>query len=77
MFNMFFFLTTRKDNIPWNSNIIVERISNSVLKTLTGRIYILVGKMSKHVNVGESVNISFIINIYINNLTFYSDFIEK
>uniref|UniRef100_A0A3Q1G3Q2 MIS18 binding protein 1 n=1 Tax=Acanthochromis polyacanthus TaxID=80966 RepID=A0A3Q1G3Q2_9TELE len=35
----------REDNIPWNSNIIVERVSSSVLKTVTGRVYILVGKM--------------------------------
>ncbi|XP_037551271.1 mis18-binding protein 1 [Nematolebias whitei] len=34
-----------EDNIPWNSNIIVERVSSSVLKTVSGRVYILVGKM--------------------------------
>ncbi|XP_029349946.1 mis18-binding protein 1 isoform X2 [Echeneis naucrates] len=34
-----------QDNIPWNSNIIVDRVSNSVVKTVTGRVYILVGKM--------------------------------
>ncbi|XP_072220904.1 mis18-binding protein 1 [Leuresthes tenuis] len=37
----------REDNIPWNSNIIVERVSSSVLKTVSGRVYILVGKMKK------------------------------
>ncbi|XP_008282233.1 mis18-binding protein 1 [Stegastes partitus] len=35
----------REDNIPWNSNIIVDRISASVLNTVSGRVYILVGKM--------------------------------
>ncbi|CAG5866452.1 unnamed protein product [Menidia menidia] len=34
-----------EENIPWNSNIIVDRVSGSVLKTLSGRVYILVGKM--------------------------------
>lgn len=32
-------------NIPWNSNLIVDRISSSVLRTVSGRVYILVGKM--------------------------------
>ncbi|KAM6912254.1 mis18-binding protein 1 [Xenentodon cancila] len=41
----------REDNIPWNSNIIVERVSNSVLKTVSGRVYVLVGKIN--VNVGS------------------------
>ncbi|KAJ0044244.1 hypothetical protein NL108_004290 [Boleophthalmus pectinirostris] len=35
----------RENNIPWNSNIILDRVSNSVLKTISGRVYILVGKM--------------------------------
>ncbi|XP_062296862.1 mis18-binding protein 1 [Scomber scombrus] len=35
----------KQRNVPWNSNIIVERVSNSVLKTISGRVYILVGKM--------------------------------
>ncbi|XP_023141726.2 mis18-binding protein 1 isoform X2 [Amphiprion ocellaris] len=39
----------REDNIPWNSNIIVERVSSSVLKTVSGRVYILVGKMKMDV----------------------------
>ncbi|XP_049453014.1 mis18-binding protein 1 isoform X1 [Epinephelus fuscoguttatus] len=37
------------DNIPWNSNIIVERVSKSVVKTVSGRVYILVGKMNTSV----------------------------
>ncbi|XP_074517377.1 mis18-binding protein 1 [Sebastes fasciatus] len=36
----------RDDNIPWNSNIIVERVSNSVVKTVSGSVYILIGKMN-------------------------------
>ncbi|XP_077587701.1 mis18-binding protein 1 [Stigmatopora nigra] len=31
---------------PWNSNIIVERLSHNVLKTFSGKIYNLVGKMN-------------------------------
>ncbi|TMS21304.1 Mis18-binding protein 1 [Larimichthys crocea] len=42
----------REDNIPWNSNIIVERFSNYVLKTVTGKVYILVGKMNLGVDSG-------------------------
>ncbi|XP_056250082.1 mis18-binding protein 1 [Seriola aureovittata] len=41
-----------EDNIPWNSNIIVDRVSNSVLKTVSGRIYILAGKMNLGVESG-------------------------
>ncbi|XP_076605405.1 mis18-binding protein 1 isoform X2 [Chaetodon auriga] len=36
----------REDNIPWNSNIIVDRVSKSVLRSISGRVYILVGKMN-------------------------------
>ncbi|KAL2099114.1 hypothetical protein ACEWY4_005594 [Coilia grayii] len=32
--------------IPWHSNTIVERIESNVLKTVSGRTYILIGKMS-------------------------------
>ncbi|XP_070698059.1 mis18-binding protein 1 [Pempheris klunzingeri] len=39
-----------EDNIPWNSNIIVDRVSNSVLKTVSGRVYILVGKMNMNID---------------------------
>ncbi|XP_041810075.1 mis18-binding protein 1 isoform X2 [Chelmon rostratus] len=35
-----------EDNIPWNSNIIVDRVSSSVLRSISGRVYILVGKMN-------------------------------
>ncbi|XP_061156638.1 mis18-binding protein 1 isoform X2 [Syngnathus typhle] len=37
-----------ENRTPWNSNIIVERISSTVLKTLSGNVYILVGKMNLH-----------------------------
>ncbi|CAL1575112.1 unnamed protein product [Knipowitschia caucasica] len=36
----------REKNIEWHSNIIAERISKSALRTVTGSVYILVGKMS-------------------------------
>ncbi|XP_038585353.1 mis18-binding protein 1 isoform X4 [Micropterus salmoides] len=36
----------RENNIPWNSNIITERVSNCVVKTISGRVYVLVGKMN-------------------------------
>ncbi|RVE57230.1 hypothetical protein OJAV_G00214380 [Oryzias javanicus] len=39
----------REDNIPWHSNIIVERVSKSMLKTVSGRVYILVGGMLTNV----------------------------
>ncbi|XP_037096737.1 mis18-binding protein 1 isoform X2 [Syngnathus acus] len=37
-----------ENRTAWNSNIIVERISSTVLKTLSGNVYILVGKMNLH-----------------------------
>lgn len=42
----------RDENIPWNSNIIVDRVTNSVLKTVSGRVYILVGKMKLGIDSG-------------------------
>ncbi|XP_040915887.1 mis18-binding protein 1 isoform X2 [Toxotes jaculatrix] len=42
----------RENNIPWNSNIIADRVSNSVLKTVSGRVYILVGRMNLDVDSG-------------------------
>ncbi|XP_052009422.1 mis18-binding protein 1-like [Xyrauchen texanus] len=36
--------------IPWHSSFITERISNNVLKTASGRIYVLIGRMAKHPN---------------------------
>lgn len=42
----------REDNIPWNSNIIVDRVSSSVLRSISGRVYILVGKMNLGVDSG-------------------------
>lgn len=36
----------RDNNLQWNSNIITERVSRNVLKTLSGRVYVLVGKMA-------------------------------
>ncbi|PWA16652.1 hypothetical protein CCH79_00004399 [Gambusia affinis] len=35
-----------EENIQWNSNVITERISRSVLKTVSGRVYILMGQMN-------------------------------
>ncbi|KAM4723396.1 mis18-binding protein 1 isoform 2-T2 [Anableps anableps] len=35
-----------EENIQWNSNVIAERVSRSVLKTISGRVYILVGQMN-------------------------------
>ncbi|KAJ8371931.1 hypothetical protein AAFF_G00298830 [Aldrovandia affinis] len=34
------------DKIPWHSNLIVKRIESHVLQTISGSIYILVGKMA-------------------------------
>ncbi|XP_059375010.1 mis18-binding protein 1-like isoform X1 [Carassius carassius] len=36
--------------IPWHSSFITERISSNVLKTSSGRTYVLIGKMAKHPN---------------------------
>ncbi|XP_048047955.1 mis18-binding protein 1 [Megalobrama amblycephala] len=36
--------------IPWHSSFIIERVSSNVLKTSSGRIYVLIGKMAKHPN---------------------------
>ncbi|XP_048830836.1 mis18-binding protein 1 isoform X2 [Brienomyrus brachyistius] len=33
------------DNMPWHSNIIAERISSNTLKTISGNIYVLLGRM--------------------------------
>lgn len=51
--------------MPWNSNIITERISNSVVRTISGRVYILVGKMHWVANSGNLVQhlYGFIISI--------------
>lgn len=35
-----------EENIQWNSNVITERVSRSVLKTVSGRVYILIGRMN-------------------------------
>lgn len=47
------FFAPREENIAWNSNIISERVSQYVVKTVTGRVYILIGKMNLHVDSGE------------------------
>ncbi|KAF6732901.1 Mis18-binding protein 1 [Oryzias melastigma] len=39
----------REDNIQWHSNIIVERLSKSMLKTVSGRVYVLEGDMLTNV----------------------------
>ncbi|XP_035271259.1 mis18-binding protein 1 isoform X1 [Anguilla anguilla] len=38
------------DKVPWHSNLIAERLSSNVLKTVSGSIYILVGKMAPDPN---------------------------
>lgn len=43
----------RERNIPYNSNIIVDRLSACVLRTITGNFYILEGKMNLHANTGR------------------------
>ncbi|XP_068608196.1 mis18-binding protein 1 [Brachionichthys hirsutus] len=42
----------REEGIQWNSNIVVDRVSTRVLKTVSGRVYILVGKMALLVETG-------------------------
>ncbi|MEQ2180560.1 hypothetical protein GOODEAATRI_002390 [Goodea atripinnis] len=36
----------QNENIQWNSNVITERISSSVLRTVSGRVYVLLGRMN-------------------------------
>ncbi|MED6237876.1 hypothetical protein ATANTOWER_028175 [Ataeniobius toweri] len=36
----------KDENIQWNSNVITERISSSVLRTVSGRVYVLLGRMN-------------------------------
>lgn len=50
---------SREDGIPWNSNIIVERVSNNAVKTVSGRVYILVGKMNKSYDTGKPDSVVF------------------
>ncbi|XP_010786677.1 mis18-binding protein 1 isoform X2 [Notothenia coriiceps] len=37
--------THRDANVLWNSSILVERVSNTVVKSASGSVYILIGKM--------------------------------
>ncbi|KAJ4939466.1 hypothetical protein JOQ06_028915 [Pogonophryne albipinna] len=37
--------THREANVLWNSSILVERVSNTVVKSASGSVYILIGKM--------------------------------
>lgn len=48
-----FFFAAREENIAWNSNIIAERVYHYAVKTITGRVYILDGKMNLNVDSGE------------------------
>lgn len=36
--------------VPWHSSFITERIASNLLKTSSGRTYVLIGKMAKHPN---------------------------
>ncbi|KAM8915142.1 mis18-binding protein 1 [Spinachia spinachia] len=42
----------RKEKIPWNSNIIADRVSNNVVKTVSGRVYVLVNRMKMRSDLG-------------------------
>ena len=44
----------REENIPWNSNIVVDRVSNRVVKTISGGVYMLIGKMALDIDCGKS-----------------------
>lgn len=47
------FFAAREEDILWNSNIIAERVSPYVVKTITGRVYVLIGKMNLPVDSSE------------------------
>ncbi|XP_033968096.1 mis18-binding protein 1 isoform X2 [Pseudochaenichthys georgianus] len=40
--------THRDANVLWNSSILVERVSNTAVKSASGSVYILIGKMYMH-----------------------------
>ncbi|XP_032355416.1 mis18-binding protein 1 isoform X2 [Etheostoma spectabile] len=42
--------THQAENTQWHSNLIVERVSSSVVKTVSGSVYVLVGKMNMKVD---------------------------
>ncbi|XP_028994280.1 mis18-binding protein 1 isoform X2 [Betta splendens] len=42
----------REENIQWNSNIIIKRLSESAVETKSGRVYFLVGKMKMDIDSG-------------------------
>ncbi|KAA8582177.1 hypothetical protein FQN60_008917 [Etheostoma spectabile] len=46
--------THQAENTQWHSNLIVERVSSSVVKTVSGSVYVLVGKMNMKVDSGNS-----------------------
>lgn len=48
-----FCFAAREEDILWNSNIIAERVSPYVVKTITGRVYVLIGKMNLPVDSSE------------------------
>lgn len=47
------FFAAREEDILWNSNVIAERVSPYVVKTVTGRVYVLLGKMTLPVDSSE------------------------
>lgn len=38
----------------WNSSILVERVSNTVVKSASGSVYILIGKMYMNADTGKT-----------------------
>lgn len=46
-----------EERIPWNSNIVVDRVSNNVVKTVSGRIYVLVNRMKMSSDSGRPDNV--------------------
>lgn len=43
----------RDDNLQLSSDIITDRISNYVLKTVSDRVFILIGKMKLRADAGK------------------------
>lgn len=53
--NLSLLLRPSSDNsVPWHSSVITERVSSNVLKTVSGRTYVLVGKMAQDWKTGRS-----------------------
>lgn len=57
------FLLNRDNNIPWHSSCITERVSSNLVKTASGGIYFLIGKMSHYHSSCKQIILIQILNL--------------